>query len=161
MILDRQLQKELLEKMSSAYPYSYNFDKEYSRGTDEYNKVAANLYYLEQHELISNESITLTINPPLIEMPQITHKGLDFLADDGGLTAILKVVTVKFDADQLKAILESKIMASDLPSEDKQKLLYQLRTLPAEAIKHLTLKIVDYGWDNIGSLVRLIKNSIF
>lgn len=161
MILDRQLQKELLDKLSSAYPHSYNFDKEYSRGTDEYNKVAVNLYYLEQHELISNESITVTINPPLIEMPKITHKGLDFLADDGGLTAILKVVTIKFDADQLKAILESKIMASDLPSEDKQKLLYQLRTLPAEAIKHLTLKIVDFGWDNIGSLVRLIQNNIF
>ena len=85
---------------------------------------------------------------------------MDFLADDGGLSAILGVVTVKLETEQLRAILAAKIMSSDLSSERKSTLIDAIRELPAEGLKHLTMKIVDTGWDNLDSLMALIQNAL-
>ncbi|MBJ8501382.1 MULTISPECIES: hypothetical protein [Acinetobacter] len=167
MILNRELQLKLLKKMSSAYPNFYDFNKEYNRETVEYDAAIANLYYLMQHKLVEPNSVIVStsIGDKGIKKFQfgsstINQNGLDFLADDGGLSAILGVVTVKFEAVQLKAILESKIMAADLPPADKHKLIDGLRSLSGESIKHLTTKIVDLGWDNLGTLIRIIQSSL-
>ncbi|ENV03451.1 MULTISPECIES: hypothetical protein [Acinetobacter] len=167
MILDRNLQLELLTKMSSAYPNFYDFNKEYNHGTTEYDTAVANLYYLMQHKLVESDSViaSASIGDKGIKKFQfgsstINQNGMDFLADDGGLSAILGVVTVKFEAVQLKAILESKIMAADLLPADKHKLIDGLRALSSESIKHLTTKIVDLGWDNLGTLIRIIQSSL-
>ncbi|MND24595.1 hypothetical protein [Acinetobacter calcoaceticus] len=166
MILDRQLQLELLNKMSTTYPEYYDFRDEYEYGTDAYNKVVANLTYLIQHDLIEERSLLFSRSmsgkkQPQIHLPTINHNGMDFLADDGGLSAILGMVTIKFEANQLKAILEAKIMASDLSPERKQSMIDVLRELPAESIKHLTTKIVDTGYDNLESLMNLIQSTLF
>lgn len=97
---------------------------------------------------------------PQFGAPTINQNGLDFLANDGGVSAILGAVTIKFAADQLKLLLESKIMATNLPPADKHKLIDGLRSLSAESIKHLTTKIVDLGWDNLGTLIRIIQSNL-
>lgn len=79
---------------------------------------------------------------------RLTHKGFDFIQDGGGLGAILDVVTVKLHEDTLKAIIESKLLASDLPEPEKKRFLSQLRELAGEATKHLALKLLDAGMDN-------------
>lgn len=157
MILDRALQKELLTKMSSTYPNEYPLDQEYTARTPEYQQVVANLYYLFQHGLIEKRSLRYGYSSFAIELPTITHKGMDFLADDGGLSAILGVVTVKFHEDSIKQILEHRIIESDLPPEDKKSMLGVLRELPAESIKHLTLKLLDKGFDNSSSAIHIIQ----
>lgn len=81
---------------------------------------------------------------------------MDFLANDGGLSAILGVVTVKFEADTLKAILENRINQSDLSPENKQSMIDSLRELPAESIKHLTMKLLDEGLENLSNAIVLI-----
>ena len=48
---------------------------------------------------------------------RITAKGIDFLEDDGGLSAILGVVTVKLHADTLREMLAKKIDASSASSD--------------------------------------------
>jgi hypothetical protein len=60
---------------------------------------------------------------------KITARGLDFLEDDGGLGAILNVVTIRLEADTLRQLLETKINASDMPEADKQTLLAKLKIL--------------------------------
>lgn len=162
MILDRALQKELLMKMSSTYPNPYRLDKEYTSETTQYKQVTANLYYLVQHGLIEQYSVAKSTgiggySKIFIELPTITHKGMDFLADDGGLSTILGVVTVKFHEDSIKQILEHRITESDLPNDDKKSLLGALRELPAESIKHLTLKLLDKGFDNSSSAIHIIQ----
>ena len=92
----------------------------------------------------------------LINKPKITEKGLDFLQDDGGLSAILNIVTVKFEADTLKAILENRINQSNLAPESKQSMIDGLRELPAESIKHLTMKLLDEGLENLPNAIVLI-----
>lgn len=169
MYLDRKLQLELMQKMAFSYPRAYDFTEELKMLNDqEQAQVYANLFYLQSHELLEPKSVMLNMGFGSIQShnfvlgyTRLTAKGLDFLADDGGLSAILGVVTIKFEADQLKLLLEAKIMASDLPLERKQSMIDVLRELPAESIKHLTTKIVDTGYDNLDSLMSLIQNSLF
>lgn len=77
---------------------------------------------------------------------KITAKGIDFLEDDGGLTAILGVVTIKLHEDTLKTLIATKIEGSDLPQPEKHRWTAALRELPAESTKHLVLKLIDLGF---------------
>jgi hypothetical protein len=165
MILDRQLQLELLQKMSTTYPEFYNFRDEYEHGTEEYKKVVANLYYLMQHGLIEERSLMESkvmsgIKRPQISLPTINQNGLDFLANDGGLSAILSTVTIKIDTEQFRQLLLARINESNLPPDQKNQIVSALESLPAESIKHLSTKVVDWGWDNFDQLMQLIQSSL-
>lgn len=165
MLLDRELQLELLTEMSEVYPSQIDVSERHEYGSNEYYKLIANLAYLQDHKLISDKSLLVSKsmdgNSFQPYLAAITHTGMDFLADDGGLSAILGVVTIKFEAEQFRMILESMIMSSDLPAERKQTMIDVLRELPAESIKHLTTKIVDVGWDNLDSLMTIIQSNLF
>ena len=164
MLLDREMQLAILTELSEVYPAPIDMSEKYEYGTDVYRKFVANLAYLEAHRLISERSVLMprTIGDydgqPYLS--SITHIGMDFLADDGGLSAILGVVTIKFEAEQFRIILESMILSSSLPTERKQTMIDTLRELPAESIRHLTTRIVDVGWDNLDSLMTIIQNSL-
>ena len=94
--------------------------------------------------------------------PESTLKGLFYGGGFGLLgTQLLGVVTVRFEADTIRTILQLKVDQSDLSPADKQKLQSVLQELPAENIKHLSTKIVDMGWDSLGSLMSLIQSSVF
>lgn len=162
MKLDRDLQRYLLTKMSEKYPGYWDLNDEHPNDeSNEYKNIEANLYYLMQHELIEKKSITISNSLGggfnlIINLPTISHKGMDFLADDGGLSAILGVVTIKLESNQLKMILETKIMESDLSPERKQSMIDGIRELPAESIKHLTMKLLDEGLENLPSALVLV-----
>ena len=167
MVLDRKLQLELLTKIAECYPFAWD-DYERNTESDEYHKCAINLHYLAGHGLVTEKSTSAKPSMTgdgggrlFIMSPTITEKGLDFLQDDGGLSAILGVVTVRFEADTIRTILQLKVDQSDLSPVDKQKLRSVLQELPAENIKHLSTKIVDMGWDSLGSLMSLIQSSVF
>ena len=72
------------------------------------------------------------------------------------MSAILGVVTIKLESNQLKMILETKIMESDLSPERKQSMIDGIRELPAESIKHLTMKLLDEGLENLPSALVLV-----
>ncbi|EXC06112.1 hypothetical protein J506_2866 [Acinetobacter baumannii 625974] len=164
MLLDRQLQLELMSKMAEVYPSSYDFsDQIKNSNEDQLKRSYANLYYLQSHELLEPKSIHLRFELGgsgsrlfTLGLPRLTEKGADFMANDGGLSAILGVVTVKFEADTLKAILENRINQSDLAPDDKKSMIDALRELPAESIKHLTMKLLDEGLENLPSAILLI-----
>lgn len=164
MLLDREMQLAILTELSEVYPASIRMDEKYEFGTDIYRKFVANLAYLEAHKLISEKSILMPNTygdyNAIPNISAITHTGMDFLADDGGLSAILGTVTIKFEAEQFRTILESMILSSNLPTERKQTMIDTLRELPAESIKHLTTRIVDVGWDNLDSLMTIIQNGL-
>ncbi|MEO3355745.1 hypothetical protein [Acinetobacter haemolyticus] len=157
MKLDRVLQNKILNLAADSYP-SY-ISPGHDNDLDSYNEMslAANLKYLEEHRLIRPNSVTISIDNFYSFGPiEITKNGLDFLLGDEGLSAILNVVTVKFEADTLKAILENRINQSDLAPERKQSMIDSLRELPAESIKHLTMKLLDEGLENLPSAILLI-----
>jgi hypothetical protein len=87
----------------------------------------------------------------------ITARGLDFLADDGGLSALLGTVTVKLHADTLRDLIESRIARADMPEAEKKRITDHLRALPAEALKTVTTRLVEAGLDTLPNAIPLLK----
>ena len=141
--LDRELQLKFLKELEEMYPEAYIAYKEPSRET------VANLVYLADHDLIKCETRTDDNGRISIISAKITAAGLDFLADDGGLTAILGVVTVKLHADTIKDLMIAKIQSSEATPTVKQNLIKKLKELPADTAKELFMTIVKKGIDSI------------
>lgn len=116
---------------------------------------------MRAHELVEAKSLIITeyMDGDLVldfGASTLTHHGVDFLANDGGLSAILSVITIKFETQTLKAILATKINQSDLTPENKKSMIDALEELPAESIKHLTTKLLDECVDNLPAAILLI-----
>ena len=157
MSIDRLFQNQILNIAAKCYPCSVNYELDELFKNVEEQKIAANLCYLAEHKLIKDKPIEVSVDG-IISLGNvcITHRGLDFLADDGGLGAILSVVTVKFETETLKALLENRIINSDLDPDNKKSMIDALRELPADGIKHLTMKLLDEGLENLPGALLLI-----
>jgi hypothetical protein len=156
--LDRTYQRKLLELLAQSYPRPHDV-RQLFNGMDDAatERYAANLMYLEEHGL-ADSAIRYGVDGHMASgLPRITAKGMDFLADDGGLSAILGVVTVKLHEDTLKELIGARIEESDLPAPEKSRLLDQMKSLPAEAIKHLSLKLIDAGLANWPAALQAIE----
>jgi len=138
---NRDVEKQILQRLLESYPKQVNVQG----WKGEFPTLDKEINYLDAHGLIvglvskeiggSKKAIAATL----------TEKGIDFLADDGGLSAILGVVTVKLHADTIKDLLAKEINHSTLPPEDKKRFLDRLRELPAESTKHLVNTLVAEG----------------
>lgn len=93
-----------------------------------------NLTYLTAHELLEKKGSSY----------RITHKGIDFIEDDGGLSAILNISTIKLHPSTLD-LITAAIDGSSLNPSDKQKMIDQLKSLPADAIKQILTELVNKG----------------
>lgn len=151
MKLNRDRQREILNELATHYPSSVPGNM---LGVS--NEDVANIAYLTEHGLIQAEFRRNRMEIVLNSFVGITAAGMDFLADDGGLTAIRGVVTIRFHEDALKAIIESKIAASDLPENQKNDLMRSVRELPGNVIKQLTTRLVDLGLDNMPRAIQAI-----
>ncbi len=141
----RAVQREILERLLESYPGRTNVDWQ-----DEFPHLMKELAYLRDHGLVKATFSGAFGAHEYVSGVQLTHKGVDFLQQDGGLSAILGVVTIRLHEDTIKILVEAKIQSSDLPPTDKKRWIDQLRSLPADATKHLALKLVDMGLDQGG-----------
>lgn len=73
------------------------------------NKAPQTLQYLEEHGLCKSGVMIGADGHLALGESRITAAGLDFLEDDGGLSAILGVVTVRLHADTIRALIDAKI----------------------------------------------------
>ena len=157
-ILDRVYQLDLLKMLATSYPQAFDvrpMAREWDKAAE--RRYAANMVYLDEHGLVESE-ITFGINGHcMFGLPRITANGMDFLEQDGGLSAILGAVTVKLHGDTLTELIGQRIALSDLSQPDKKRLIDQLRALPGETIKHLTLKLVDTGRANWPAALQAIE----
>ncbi|AZI13561.1 hypothetical protein [Avibacterium paragallinarum] len=169
MKLDRTIQKEILLKLAETYPHPngenlvhYIKNKREYTGFNEYpyDYIVANLFYLQEHQLVDGFSIKYALGGTSIEnfySARLTNKGADFLLDDGGLSAILGTITIKFHEDTIKSILSTKIESSSLPKEEKSSLLNILKGLSGKALERVITKLVDLGFENADQAIPLLK----
>jgi hypothetical protein len=157
MKLNRELQREILLGVTEAFPrqidqpFLVRLNEKYGE-----SEVDGNLLYLCMHGLLDlNKTETLS-GKIIINKLTPTEKAFDFLADDGGLSAVLGVVTIKLHADTIRDLIASRIASSDIPIEQKNSLQASLRSLPDEALKHLTTKLVDAAFDNLPAAMLLL-----
>lgn len=160
MSLDRDLQRKILERLSAAYPQCLS-GEEYDEQADAVGEkiLDANLYYLSQHGLIEDCIRFSADGQTMVNMNYLkcTARGMDFLADDGGLGSILDTVTIKLHEETLRQLIEAKIHAADLPEEKKNGILKALREAPAETTKQLITKLVDLGMENVPKALPLLQ----
>lgn len=164
MKLDRDLQKRILEGLSLAYPDCLH-GRTYLIGDVDSSILKANLAYLFEHGLVETilSAHDQRMMGPRLDFAKITAKGLDFLEQDGGLSAILGTVTVKLHADTIREMLKTRIMSSQLLPEDKKRFVDTLKELPGEALKTVTNKLVEKGLEalsNPQSIVSLLQGVI-
>ncbi len=90
-MLNRTLQRQILELLRKHYPRGAIPVSDLGLGEEQ---AAANLRYLEEHGLCESGVMIGADGHIAYGQSTITAAGLDFLEDDGGLSAILGVVTV-------------------------------------------------------------------
>lgn len=161
----RDKQNELLTILYDKFPDELS-SEEYSALVDLFGterNLYSNLWYLYQHGLIEDfhvktkapyDDITDLI---LINKIRITTKGIDFIRDDGGLSSILNVTTIKIHNETLEK-LEDIIKQSSLTEAEKKTYLGKLKELPVDATKHLVLKLLDLGLSRASDVTQLISS---
>lgn len=137
--IDRALQKDILEYLSNEYGKNCltnnileKICKNLSLDAEEIrDKFTKNIKYLEDHELLKISELEVKkgeyIHDYLLNMQyehknypfygsrhylKITHKGIDFLEQNGSFSEILDVVTVKLHTDTIRDLIDAKIDAS-------------------------------------------------
>jgi hypothetical protein len=121
-------------------------------------ELMGNLLYLEEHGLV-DAGIQISLDNHFGTYGfKATAKGLDFIADDGGLSAILGVVTVRLHEDSIKALLLRQIEESSEPSSVKESLAHQVRELPAEALKSVTTKALEAGLKSMPHFISMLHS---
>jgi hypothetical protein len=149
--IDRAIQLEILQAAAASYPDETDVQVfEHLLESHGTTTMAANLKYLESHGLISGGLVGGMGGNYSFGCPEITKDGIDFLADDGGLTAILNVVTIKIHEDSLRALLLQR--AESLPDaapEERSALSEAIRSLPARSIQTVADKLIGLGVEHL------------
>lgn len=155
-LLNRDLQLDLLRKLSDTYPAQLSASDLGFENDDP--ALLFNIAYLTEHGLVQAKLDGYFSGEKFLVAAGCTARGIDFLADDGGLSAVLGVVTVKIHDDTIKQLVAARIQASDLPEPEKQQMLDQLRELPAEATKHLALQLLDKALEAGPAAIEWLQN---
>lgn len=151
----RARQLELLEAAKAVYPGSTHFRDLQER--NRHQPLAADASYLVGHGLLE------WIAGPAVSSHtgyRITSKGIDFLEDDGGLSAILGVVTVKLHADTVRELLIQRLDESPGETTVKGKVREQLKALPAEAIQSIAQRLISEGLNRLPDAVQWLQTAL-
>lgn len=154
MEVDRELQKKWLLELRDHYPRwvrIYDIDGMVQALDDNLEHAEANLYYLLEHGLVARFGAPRRYEDQHeIVTARITQAGIDFLEDDGGLSAILGTVTVKLHADTIRDLIDAKIVDSkSIPEQEKPALREALKGMKEEGLKQLTTRLISHGLDQV------------
>ena len=154
-MLDRAPQRQILELLGAHYPRGAIPVRELHLSAEQ---AAANLRYLEEHGLCESGVVIGADGHLAFGESTISAAGLDFLEDDGGLSAILGVITVRLPADTIRTLIEAKIEASSIPTEEKSRLRKALANLSEASLKAATTDLVKSGLDHLPDAVHWLRS---
>jgi len=157
MKMDRELQRQILIALKDVYPENIVEDKLPGQDTDNFQPT---LYYLYEHDLIDASPREVIGAERQLLWPRITARGLDFIEDDGGISAILNTVTVRFNAEELRTMLAIKVGTADLPQAEKEGLAHTIQSLPADGLRHVTMRLLDAAMDRLPGALQLLQTSV-
>lgn len=161
MKLDRDYQRKLLEQLAESYPRYHDvrtlLDDMDEAGEERY---IANMIYLEEHGLVKSGISFALGGESMFTLPKITAAGMDFLADDGGLGAILGVLTVRLHADTMRELITAKIDSAPIPPEEKSRIKRHLETLSQEALKVLAKSLMEKGLAHLPDAVQWLQTTL-
>ena len=150
----REMQLDLLRRMQAVYP-----DRLGDLENVAWPVAVAQLSYLEGHGLCDAGLMPNAVGYSW-KGCSITVAGLDLLADDGGLGAILGVVTVKLHVDTIRDLISAKIDAADLPAEKKSRLKAALAKLSDTALQAGVTDLAKMGLENSPAALQWIEHLV-
>ncbi len=148
MMIDRELQRLMLTRMADAFPAPWD-SREFLEAIESERAYEANLAYLKGHGLIDVYLDVGLDGSIACGLPSITSRGLDFLAEDGGLGAILGVVTIKIHDESIRQLIGAHIDRMPGTEDEKSALRRVLRDVPAEASKTMIDRLVALGLEHL------------
>ncbi|WP_274571565.1 hypothetical protein [Neisseria leonii] len=147
MQINRALQETILKHLTECFPghpeHSFYSELIAIHGEKE---VVGTILYLQMHNLLEcKESAEIGHGIPdiLWGLTRPTAKAFDFLANDGGLSAILGVVTVKLHSDTIQALVAAKIDQAEISDTEKSRLKTELGKIKDTALSTLTENIIN------------------
>lgn len=153
--LDRTLQRQILEALAESYPAIATCAAVQLDADD--RRWLVNVHYLAEHGLVELPARRARAKAEQ-DAARITAKGIDFLQDDGGLGAILGVLTVKFEADTLRALLLRQLDQSELASTVKDRIRKVLVDAGADTLKDAAKALIEQAWRNAPQAVQALES---
>lgn len=168
-LVNREFQRILLETLREEFPHymervtlGRNIKKHqrvneatYDSKTDKIFEF--NFYYLIEHGLIKQHNFQ---DDELEDYYQpkyrITPKGIDFLENDGGISAILNTVTVKFDVNNVRELVEAGLLKANVSEERKSVLKEALRKAPGIIFQKITDKLLEKAVNDPMTLMKTL-----
>lgn len=154
MKIDREFQRNFLERLKEDISVSHFFS--YRRSDGKLLNEFENVLYLADHGLVEcryDQPIDDDVFVPY--SVRITAKGIDLLEDDGGLSAILGTVTIKFHDDTLRSLLLLKVSEMEISDSRKRAVSEMIRQLSSDCIRDLILRLLDKGIDFLPAALRM------
>ncbi|MFB6649994.1 MULTISPECIES: hypothetical protein [Bacillus cereus group] len=87
----------------------------------------------------------------------ITAKGSDFINKAGTIGADLNVLTVRLHEDTVRDLLVARVHESDADESVKEKLVDQLKALPAQGIAKVAEHALDQALRNLPNAVQWLQ----
>ncbi|MDR1946620.1 MAG: hypothetical protein LBQ51_05580 [Desulfovibrio sp.] len=163
MEIDQELNKVILAHLREhPAPQPSGVWRDFARSNGDEKKLLEHMLYLEEHGLIRSGVVRSADGNHMVNtgVMNITAKGRDVLAADGGLSAVLNTVTIKIHEDSLERI-ERFLARNARNQSEASDMSSRLRSLPAAAIEHFSMKIMDLAMEKLPAEVfRLIQRAI-
>ncbi len=140
MELNRILQREILISLKKVYPDSLLVSA--LPGFSDDRQFMGNLFYLQEHGLIEGGDVREPGRCRSMIDAQITRSGLDFLTDDGGLSAILGGVAVKLTSSEYIGAIDQALLHADLDDHERDVIQKSLLQMDNETAKELVLELI-------------------
>ncbi|MEN5297988.1 hypothetical protein ABE530_06485 [Brucella sp. TWI559] len=145
--LDRRFQREILNFLLVDYPNLTDMGELFNSHD---NAVSVNVHYLEEHGLLKADWMVDEDTGRKYPVDgKITARGLDFLQDDGGLGAVLGVITIKIHDDTIKQLLLSKVAEAEGDEGVRQKLMDKIKGLPAAGLQTIATRLIEKGVEQL------------
>lgn len=158
VISDRDAQRRILEALATTYPNGHPSLSETAQVSSDDLKVHA--AYLSGHGLISLHGMGDAM-PTYVGLARrtswvLTEVGYDFILADGGLTKILKTVTVRFDEQQFRDLLIAMVRDSEAEASLKDRIIGKIQDLPADGVKACVVWMLKKGMAAAPSTISLV-----
>lgn len=154
----RALQRRLLTQLKLEYPSDVRTE-ELGYAQDDPLAVGA-LVYLEEHKLVELVKHKPLSEPLVVITARITARGLDYLEDDGGLTAALGVVTVRFSGEAIQALLRRHVDEAALPPDEKSRLRKLIDKATEKGVSKLLDALIDQGMKSGPTVIQAIQTAL-
>ena len=153
--LDREYQFQILRAAAEVFPQPLfvHGDLVGRNGSD----IELNCAYLEEHDLIRLTWVGSENSGRVVLSVLITAVGMDYLANDGGLPAILNVLTVRLETDSVKQIFIERVRSAQGDRTVKDRLVEQIKNLSAEKLKEMTKRALSAGLTSLPNSLSLVE----